>query len=61
MKKLPEVSNGKGDDACVKEKRLFSLTKGAKFLSLSGVDQRFDNIVAVVSGHHAYDFGRSDG
>ena len=27
MKKLPEVSNGKGDDACVKEKWIFPLTK----------------------------------
>ena len=27
LKKLPEVSNGKGDDACVKEKRIFPLKK----------------------------------
>ena len=27
MKKLPEVSNGKWDDACVKEKRIFLLKK----------------------------------
>ena len=34
MKKLPEVSNGKGDDACVKEKRIFLLKKET-ILSLS--------------------------
>ena len=27
LKKLPEVSNGKGDDACVKEKRIFLLKR----------------------------------
>ena len=34
MKKLPEVSNGKGDDVCVKKKKGFSLDKGSKVFFL---------------------------
>ena len=33
-KKLPEVSNGKGDDACVKRKKDFSLEKGDDIILL---------------------------
>ena len=34
LKKLPEVSNGKGDDACVKEKRIFPLENGDDIIFL---------------------------
>ena len=34
MKKLPEFSNGKGDDACVKEKKDFPLEKGNDIILL---------------------------
>ena len=45
-----------------KEKKRSPLDNGEQaFLSLSGGDQRFDNIVADVSRHHAYIFGRSVG
>ena len=43
-----------------KKKGISSWQRGQSILFLSGNDQYPDNIVAVVSGHHAYVFGRSD-
>ena len=34
LKKLPEVSNGKGDDACIKRKKDFPLEKGDDIIFL---------------------------
>ena len=55
MKKLPEVSNGKGDDACVKRKKDFLLLKQAKYsCSLRQCPSNQQHHFAVwCSGHHA--------
>ena len=56
MQKLSDVSNRKRRWRMRKRKRHSSWQRGPYYLSLSDSDQRIDNIVAGMSGHHAYVF-----
>ena len=47
MKKLPDVSNGKGDDACVKEKKIFPFEKGDDMIFFSGSVRRTNNTILL--------------
>ena len=60
MQKLPEVTDRKQGWHMRKRKKASSWQRRTGILSLSSSDQRFD-IVADVSRHHAYVFGRSVG
>ena len=63
MKKLPEVSNGKEDDAYVKEKRIFPLEKGNDIIFLlSGSVRRTNNTILLsgVLGTTPTSWGRFD-
>ena len=59
MKKLPEVSNGNGDDACVKEKRIFLLKKKTLLcFSFRQCPSNQQHHFAVwCFGHHATSWG----